>query len=84
MDNYFTLITTLEEKERGLAEFLYSVGDDIIISNSGAAKAAIHNVGRVLRCLTSRQDGIANFREKGFSAKRELIFKEILKLRKFN
>jgi hypothetical protein len=52
------------------------IGDDMVISLSAPGPPRMHDVGYVLSCRTSTEDGIAVNREDDFTSVRDLIFAE--------
>ncbi|MDY6992750.1 MAG: hypothetical protein SVR94_09125 [Pseudomonadota bacterium] len=61
-------------------ELVITVGDDIVISNTAANKAKIHNVGFVLTCPTAHSEGMAIHTGQAFTLKRRRIFNELKQL----
>jgi hypothetical protein len=69
---YFDLIDRMPE-HGGEVE---RIGDDMVISLAAPGPPRMHDVGYVLSCKTSTEDGIAVNREDDFTSVRDLIFAE--------
>lgn len=52
-------------------------GSDIVLSSCGTHKPQIHDVGLLLSCPTAAKKGIARFKDTGFSAFRQELWKKI-------
>lgn len=69
---YFDLIERMPEH----GDEVERIGDDMVISLAAPGAPRMHDVGYVLSCRTSTEDGIAVNREDDFTSVRDLIFAE--------
>ena len=65
----FQQLRALLAANKTLADIVESMGDFVVISSAGSGRPKIHDVGRVFRCPTFNQQGIAVHKDKGFEQK---------------
>lgn len=64
-DRYFGLLARIGETNESVTS-----SEDVPLSFAGSRAALVHDVGRILKCPTSHDDGIATCRQDGFGTRR--------------
>ena len=79
VNKYFEILDALNINNRQIES-----SEDVPLSFSGEDYAKVHDFGCLARCHTSGKEGVATWRNSGFTEHRKTLIKQMRELRNFN